>query len=272
MPVNPIPELTPEEQLRADNEIMALSLELSHGAITHISDDAPPEMVNAWLQNVAAYEAQHQEVPPITVYERIGRPAFALRDLLEASTLPGELDRLNIILEEHGIVVLQPDYVDDEKFYQFMVTEVFAHEVPNLVLPGMITVIDYEEFHPNHHEIIALRASKFLLDLFNLKQPYAGIWLSENLRDDQNCITKDTAIRRIQQFRDGYREIKPIGFKPQEVLNSEHGTHLMFSICWEGQPIDGAQRERHEGLGVIQMGYEEKQWLVQGVQMPGFKF
>lgn len=194
MPVNPIPDFTPEEQLRADNEIMALSLELSHGAITHISDDAPPEMVNAWLQNVAAYEAQHQEVPPITVYERIGRPAFALR------------------------------------------------------------------------------ASKFLLDLFNLKQPYAGIWLSENLRDDQDCITKDTAIRRIQQFRDGYREIKPIGFKPQEVLNSEHGTHLMFSVCWEGQPIDGAQRERHEGLGVIQMGYEEKQWLVQGVQMPGFKF
>ncbi len=272
MQENPVPELSSEEQLRADNEIMALSLELRHGAMTHISDDAPPELVSAWLQHVAAYEAQYPDAPPISVYDRIGRPAFVTPDLLEASTLPGEIERLQEILEAHGIVALRPDYVDDERFYAFMVTQLFAHEVPNLTMPGMVSVIDYEEFHPNHPEIISQHVSEFLLDLLHVKQPYAGIWLSDNLRDDQNCIDKDVAIERIQAFRDRYSLITPIGFKPDEVLNSEHGTHLMFGICWEGQPVDGGEKERHEGLGVVQLGYEDKQWLVQGVQMPGFKF
>ena len=272
MEEKPTPELTPEEELRANNEIQALGLELGYGAVTHISDDAPPELVSEWLKNVAAYEAQHEDAPPISIYDRIGRPAFATPDLLEASTLPGELERLHKILETHGLVVLQPDYVDDEKFYQFMVTELFAHEVPDLRLPGMVTVIDYEEFHPNHPEIIRAHASEFLLDLLNLGRPYEGFWLSENLRDDTGTITKDEALQTIQQFRDHYLEIRPIGFAPQEVLNTEHGTHLMFGICWEGEPADGSEQERHEGLGVIQLGYEEKEWLVQGVQMPGFKF
>ena len=266
------PDLTPEEELRADNEIQALSLELTYGARTHISDDAPPELINEWLKNVAAYEAQYQDTPPISVYERIGRPAFATPDLLEAATLPGEIERLHKILEAHGLVALQPDYVDDEHFYRFMVTELFAQEVPNLALPGMMTVIDYEEFHPNHPEIIRERASEFLLDLLNLERPYEGFWLSENLRNETDSITKEDALRTIEQFRAGYREIKPIGFAPQEVINGEHGTHLMFGICWEGQPASGGERERHEGLGVIQLGYEEKEWLVQGVQMPGFQF
>ncbi len=272
MQENPTPELTPEEQLRADNEIKALSLELTYGARTHISDDAPPELISEWLKNVAAFEAQHQDVPKITVYDRIGRPPFATPDLLEATTLPGEIERLNKILADHGLMVLQPEYADDEKFYQFMVTELFAHEVPDMHLPEMVTVIDYEEFHPNHPEVIRVNASEFLLDLLNLGRPYAGLWLSENLRDDVDTITKDQALQTIQLFRDRYREIKPIGFAPEEVLNTEHGTHLMFGVCWEGQPADGGQPERHEGLGVIQMGYEDKEWLVQGVQMPGFKF
>ena len=272
MPEKPSPELSPEEELRADNEIKALSLELTYGALTHISDDAPPEMIKEWLQNVADYEAQHKDVPPISVYDRIGRPVFATPDLLEAATLPGEIERLQEILEANGLVALRPDYVDDEQFYRFMVTELFAHEVPDLHLPGMMTVIDYAEFHPNHPDIIGAHASEFLLDLLQLEKPYEGLWLSENLRDYTATITKQAALRTIQQFRDRYQEIKPVGFAPQEVLNSEHGTHLMFSICWEGQPTDGSQREHHEGLGVIQMAYEHEQWLVQGVQMPGFQF
>jgi len=272
MQENSVPELSAEEQLRADNEIMAMSLELSHGGMTHISDDAPPELVNAWLKNVTAYEAQHQNAPLIAVFDCIGRPAFATPELLEASTLPGEIERLEEILHTHGLIVIRPDYVDDDTFYTFLVTELFAHEIPNLRLPGMITMLDYEEFHPNHPEIIRQNVSEFLLDLLNIEQPYTASWLSDHLRDDQNCIDKETALARIQAFRDRYKTIKPIGFNPEEVLNTEHGTHLMFGICWEGQPVEGGKKEHHEGLGVVQLGYEDKEWLVQGVQMPGFKF
>ncbi|MEO6760227.1 MAG: hypothetical protein ABIO24_12290 [Saprospiraceae bacterium] len=272
MPEIPSPELTPEEQLRADNEIMALSLELSHDALTYIGDDAPPELINAWLKNVSAYESQHQNAPPISVYDRIGRPAFVAPELLEAATLAGEIARFDTIFEAHGLMVIQPDHVDDAQFYRFLVEELFPHELPDLRLPGMVTVIDYADFHPDHFEIISDRVSEFLIDLLQLDRPYEGLWLSENLRDDHLCIDKATALQRIQDFRERYRAIKPIAFKPEELLNGEQGTHLMFGICWEGQPVTGGPEERYEGLGVIQLGYEDKQWLVQGVQMPGFNF
>lgn len=268
----PPAKLTPEEELRAENELKALNLELRHGAVTHLSDDAPPELIAAWLDNVTAYENQYSDAPKISVFERLGQPAFATPALLEASTRPGEIERLTQLLEAKGIVVLRPDYVDDERFYQFLLADLFPHEIPDLHLPGMLTVLDYEEFHPNHPEIIRQHAEEFLLDLLNLGRPYEGFWLSEHLRNDTDTITKAQALQTIGAFRAAYQEIVPIVFAPERTLNEERRTFFLFGICWEGLPQAGGSLERHEGLGVIQMGYEDKVWLVQGVSMPGFKF
>lgn len=265
-------DLTPEESLHAENELKALHLELQHGASTFIADGAPPELIAAWLDNVTVYEDQYQDAARISVFDFLGRPVFATPDLLEAGTRPGEIERLTQLLETKGILVLRPDYVNDEGYYQFLITDVLSHEIPDLHLPGMVTVLDYEEFHPNHPEIIRLHAEEFLLDLLNLARPYEGLWLSEHLRNDTDTITKGQALQTIEAFRAAYREIVPIGFSPRQTLNEEHGTFFLFGICWEGLPQSGGARERHEDIGVIQMGYEEKVWLVQGVSMPGFKF
>ena len=56
----PIPEMDPEENLRADNELSALSLELQYGAKMHISGDAPPEVVQQFLAQVAAFDGKHR--------------------------------------------------------------------------------------------------------------------------------------------------------------------------------------------------------------------
>ena len=266
------PDLSPEENLRAENEIKALNLEMKHGATMFIGEDAPPKIIGEWLNNVTGYEDQYKNAGRIAVYDFIGRPAYATPDLLDKSTLPGEMERLQQLLIDKGIMVIRPDYVDDERYYRFLLNDVFPHEIPDIHIPGMITALDFEDFHPNHPEVIRLHVEEFLIDLLSLKKPYEGLWLSENLRNDHDTITREQALEIINTFRTTYREIVPVGFAPERVLNETKGTYFLFGIRWEGVAHSGGEREVYEGLGVIQMGYEDKVWLVQGVSMPGFKF
>lgn len=53
------PKLTPEEELRIENELKALDIDLSYGAHSFIADDAPPELVWLFLDNVANFGATH---------------------------------------------------------------------------------------------------------------------------------------------------------------------------------------------------------------------
>ncbi|HRJ17025.1 MAG TPA: hypothetical protein PLI34_18645, partial [Saprospiraceae bacterium] len=53
------PKLTPEEELRMENQLKALDLEINHGAVNFLSDDLPPEITKMFLENVANFEAAH---------------------------------------------------------------------------------------------------------------------------------------------------------------------------------------------------------------------
>ena len=68
-----------------------------------------------------------------------------------------------------------------------------------------------------------------------------------------------------------HRELKPLAFQPENAEVHDGTMYLFFGIAWEGTPISG-EYQKHEGLGVCQLGWEDGEWLVQGVQMPGFEF
>ena len=52
---NENPEFTPEEELKADNELLKIKLELEHG-MQHSDSNLPPEIENQWLNNIYNYE------------------------------------------------------------------------------------------------------------------------------------------------------------------------------------------------------------------------
>lgn len=268
----PIPELDPEENLRADNELSALSLELQYGAKTHISGDAPPEVVQQFLAQVAAFEKERRIAATITLYQKIGSPPFASPDVLEPQTLPGELQRVLDLLEAHQIAVIRPDDLPDDVFYEFIVSELFPLEVSSVTPPGAIACFDYEDFHPNEEALIGQITEAFLLSLLYLESPFMDELLSENCRNDHDPISRTEALATIERFRARFSAFVPVGFKLEELIQQPSGTWQMFGICWEGTPHDGGPNERHEGLGVMQLAFEDGEWLVQGVKMPGFEF
>jgi hypothetical protein len=270
---DPLLELTPEENLRADNELAALNLEMNYGATVHIGDEAPPEVIQQFLANVAAFESMHQgEGGETTVYKRLGEPPFAVPGLLEKTTLPGEIERLSGLLEQNGLVVLRPDDLDDLDFYTFIIEDIFPHSVPATHIPGMVTCLDYADFYPDEKWIIGQVAEAFLLDLLHLKKPFTGTLLSETCRDDHNVITRAQALQIIADFRSRYETVVPVGFGLEQLIEPGNGIYQTFGIRWEGIPVNGAAKEEHEGLGVIQVAFENGRWMVQGVSMPGFKF
>lgn len=268
----PTPELTPEENLRAENEMAALGLELQYGAHIGVSDEVPPEIVQQFLANISNFHRIEESSERITIYEKLGSPAFAPLDVLEPETLPGELKRLQKLLENNGFAVFAPDDLPDEAFYEFIITEVFSCETPKETVPGMMTCLDYIDFNPTAEYEIGAITEEFLLAMLHLALPFPGDLLHPQCRNQHDIISAAQALATVEQFRARFSELVPVAFKLEEFVEKEHGTWQMFGICWEGTPRAGGPVERHEGLGIMQFKTENGEWRVQGVSMPGFEF
>ena len=227
--------LSPEEALRADNEIKSLNLELKYGALhTHISEDAPPELISQWLDNVTSYEEQCAKAEKITIHEFVGKPALRMASTLKDSELEPEIERLTTVLEKHFVLTDRPEHLKPRDYYRFLCEEFMQHLMTNYSAAGMIHFFPYEEFHREGPEFIELHAGEFIQDLMNLDRPYEGVWLSENLRDDFNKITKSQALERINAFRAHYRKIELGAFSIIKVEQTPVGMYFLFHAEWFG--------------------------------------
>ncbi len=271
---NNLDQLSPEENIQADNALKALNLEMKYGAIeTFISDDAPPELVSQWLDDVTAYEEQYAAAEMISVHEFIGAPPIHPVENLAKEKIEPEIERLRELLGQHGIMTDRPEHLSPDAYYSFLSGEFMQHQMTNVSIPGMMHFFPYGDFHRDSPEDLERNVGEFIQDLMGLDTPYSGIWLSENLRDDTKIITKAQALERIEAFRAAYKSIEFGVFSPIKLEVSQFGQHFLFHAEWFGTPAQpGLPEEHHEGLAVVQVALEGGDWLVQGVMMPGFKF
>jgi hypothetical protein len=262
---------TSHDDLLIDNAMSALRLEMNHGAIVHISDDAPPEIVNDFLQKINTFEENHKKVALISIFEFLGSPPFASPDLLDASTLPEESTRIERMLYENGLAVTHSGKVPPEEWYRFMVEDVFQLSIPNIRIPDMMKVIVYEDFYPDTPTLIKGLAEDILFDLLELEHAFSGEYLSDNLRDDTAAITREAALHTILAFRSRFTNIQPIHFRPESIRGDQDCVHFIFAVQWSGITASGGTKEDYEGLGVMQFAFEAEEWRLQGILMPGFQ-
>lgn len=267
------PELTPEEELRIENELKALNLELTHGAMHfHSSKDLPPEILSAFLDNVTQFENANADgkTVPIQAFAKIeSLPPTADLDEDEAER---HIEALLEQLMGAGVAIDRPDHLNARGYYHFLRDVLLKHEIPDYQVPGMIHGFIYSEFVHDGPEFIEVHVEETLLDLLHLSSPFEGEWLSEHCRNQTEAISREEALASINGFRSKYSEIKPIAFRPEEIKQTHDGMYLLFLIKWSGTPADGGEEEAYEGLGVSQVDFEDGEWLVQGICMPGFEF
>lgn len=79
----------PQENLRIENELMRIKLKAQYGDAFQMgtSDELTPEMENQFLKNILAFEDSYQQGDFITVYERIGKPAYKPAEEMNATEL-----------------------------------------------------------------------------------------------------------------------------------------------------------------------------------------
>jgi hypothetical protein len=265
-------KLTPEDELRLENELKALDLEITHGATNFIADDAPPELVKMFLDNVAKFEAAHADAKLVPLRQLLQIEGLPPTMEVPEDELETHIESVLALLEKHGIVIDRPEHLSPRGYYHFLAEEFLDHEVTDYSAPGMIQAFSYDEFRHDGPEFIREHVEETLLDLLNLGQEFEGKWISEHCRDQTNAIDRAEVLRRIQAFRARYATIVPIAFQPEGVQRTEAGMYFFFLIAWEGTPAAGGEPERYEGPGVSQIDWEEGEWLVQGIMMPGFEF
>ncbi|MEM0991699.1 MAG: hypothetical protein AAF847_03435 [Bacteroidota bacterium] len=260
-----------QEQIRLENELKKINLEMEHGMQAFFgSDDLPPELEAMFLDNIAKFEAQHVKGKQITVYDFIGRPdVIPVEQVQQAEE---QIARLLKILEGKGISIDRPEHLTSIGYYRFLTEDFFAHQMTDYQVEGMIHGFLYSEFRHDGPEFIQAHVEDFLLNLLNLNKPFETNWLSESCRSERENMTKEEVLDCVQRFRSQYDELIPLAFEKNDLVYNEGFMYLMFAIAWEGRVVGANESQRHEGMGIAQLFLENGEWMIQGIQMPDFQF
>lgn len=160
---DPFDLLTPDELLRADNQIRMLKLELEYNVqIEPFSEDVSPESVSDFLDSIVAQEEMQKNSRLLSVYEILGKPSFTPEIILTDSEVTPALANLLQQMSKRGITleVLAPEDYTSRTIYHFVTTELFAYEIQ--FSGDCIEKFVYEEFHPNYRYDIVKQSNAFL--------------------------------------------------------------------------------------------------------------
>jgi hypothetical protein len=111
-----------EEDLRAENEVLKLKLELDHG-MAGFGSRLSPKAENEWLKSVYDFEVMLKDSRGITIFDLIGRPVLTPWDKLKKETVKAELNKILALLHENGISLRNLEGADEGMFYRIITEE-----------------------------------------------------------------------------------------------------------------------------------------------------
>jgi len=270
----------PEEQLRIENELLRLKLQAETGADLQHLENVPPDVENAFLNNILAFERQLDQVKEDRIYHIIGEPKdFKQASELNDEQLSLELKRLNDLLEQFQIEVdYGTDYPDRLK-YKFITEELFEHETQRFDIPDMIHHFIYEEFHPNHTLTLEGMTEDFLEMWLDQKMEPEGYLFGDTMVSQAgHPIAKEVFLQRIQHlfdsflhFSDGSYSIESVTFEMTPHADPQAGFGSTEGFVSYRAVLESKEEEMVKGPFRLYMQYEEGYWALVNAVMPGFE-
>ena len=123
-----IENLSNEEKLHAENELLKLKLQAEFG-MNNLDTTLNHEVENQWLKSIYAFEQQFAKNKQCKLYDFINRPAYIKTDELSDEQVSVELNKLVEILQQHGIFLDTICSYDDVVIYKFITEELFEEEI-----------------------------------------------------------------------------------------------------------------------------------------------
>lgn len=223
----------PEEQLRIENELLRLQLQAETGADIQQLEDVPPEVENAFLNNILAFERQLDTIEEVSIYKILGEPKdFREEAALNDEEIVKELERLEAFMRERNIEVDYGQEYPARLKYKFITEELFLHETQQFDIPEMVNHFIYEEFHPNHR-----------LTIEGITEEFLEMWLAKKIDKDSyvfgnEFISKHNIIYSKEQFLGLINNIF------EAYLSFDNGSYKIGNIAY-----DEMNDENLKGLG-----------------------
>jgi hypothetical protein len=260
------PKEMPDEKdkLRMENELRKAKLMLERGALFNQPDagqEIPAGIEKNFLDQIEMFNEASAKGERITIFERIGRPAFTKPTLLSEEKTEIELDRLMQIMLDNGINIETICDVEPTEMYRFIVEEIFSNEIDDIRIPGMMLVFTYEEFHPNHAFDLRRYTDDFLKDLFNLDNDFYFRETYSGIKDE----------KKLHHLREAYSHFTT---NPIDILSIEYDettARVSANICVIGHIEDPIEKHLIQGecklIFIRQYGY----WFADEITLPATK-
>ena len=161
-------EIDPEEDLKMDNKIKRLELEMKGAKFIEHNPDGitlPPEVEAQMLDQILAFEKIKNEAKEVEIYQYLGKPKFKPIGRLSAEEVILENARLLKLMSKKGVLLASMEEIDDSIMYKFITEEFFYKKMLDVPIKGFIRHYIYEEFHPNE-KLNAEKTAEFFIQAF----------------------------------------------------------------------------------------------------------
>lgn len=263
-----------DDELQASNAVLRLKLELEHGMKSYQCDGLSPQLENQWLNYIYRHEQMHRQCGRVTVYDYVGRPLFTAIENLEREQVAAELERLMTILKANGVQLDCICEYDDGVIYKFLTTELFAEEMDDIHMPGLINHFTYEDFHMNNQYELERIGVDLIKSIYSheWRPEYDSIWVGAAVKC--NGVEHDfhgfsTIIMGFQQ-RYAFLEIRELKIDGISVNESNGTGQMAASLSYLSQlPSQPPALQHGECLINYRKDPDTSYWHVIDIRVPG---
>lgn len=251
-----------DEQLRVENQVRKLKLELEYGAKfgsfnpNHV---LPPYIEKMFLDNVERVEKAFKEAKKIKIYDLIGRPEFKKATTLSEDDIAQELRNVQELLFNHQIICDSIYPVDDRTFYTFLTEELFEQLTEQVNVPGYIVHLIYEDFHPNHIADIGEMCCDFIMGLLKHDEVLGFEELKSTIKN----------LKQLNDFRDSFSSFDVAQLETESVVINENTAVAILKADYTGVIESSSIRQNFSGKISLDLFRDSKWWDISHVTIPG---
>lgn len=249
------------DDLRMENEIKKIKLSLEHGSHFSESDgnsDLDPRIEAEFLDYIDQFEKAYHDCKQIQVYEFIGNPEFRKTEEIPDEEIQSELEKMMLVMNKNGVYLDTLCEVDERVLYQFITEELFAHEMDDMRVSGMMLNFIYEEFHPNHEYDIRNHSCDFIKSFLDKESGYYTTFLTKEA--EKGC--------ELKNFRDAYTAFSLENFEIISLVFEEEKSEVTFNIKFTGTIEGSSKIQSFSGEGKLELLYLYDFWCIQAVEFP----
>lgn len=258
--INEPEDLDPEEDLKMDNKIKRLELEMKGAVFMEHNPEGillPPEVEAQMLDQILAFEKVKNEAKEIEIFKFLGNPKIKSIEQLSSEEIILEKDRLLRLMSKKGIFLTSIEDIDDKVMYKFITEEFFYKKTLDFPIKGMVRHFVYEEFYPNEH-LIAKKTVEFLIHSY----------FQEDDNKSLAILCRDEALDYLAEFKNLYGRFTLKNYNLLESSIKKIKGNIKIQIDFEAHLENSLKTHNYSGEIDIEIRRKKGFWQISKLRFP----